>query len=64
MYKFNGANKTITGIKTKDVSFNTKSDMYHGSILINDVWKTNVWNKDGICQSSKYCEGNLLTFLN
>lgn len=68
MRTYNGATKTIVGIKTKDVKFNEKSGVYQGFIMdqnsTQEKWIPNVWNEDGTCRSSKYGEGRLLSPLN
>lgn len=62
MQRYNGATKTITGIKTRDVKFNDKLGMYQGQIMNeNEKWVPNLWDINGVCQSSKYAEGNLLS---
>ena len=68
MRTYNGATKTIIGIKTKDVRFNEKAGVYQGLIQdqsgSQEKWVANIWNEDGSCTTSKYGEGRLLSPLN
>jgi hypothetical protein len=59
MNTFDNATKTVTGIETKDVKFNSIPGKYLGKVFYEGKFITVMWHKTGKCIDARYPQFNL-----